>query len=243
MPYNLRLDNVGYGFGDRVLFRGVSFSVAHGEKLVIAGRSGSGKSVLLEICAGLLEPHEGSVFINDRDVRTIQQSEMISIRQNMGVVFQKHALISNFTIFENIALPLRYHTSLSDKEIGIAVGKFLSLIEAAPLARQLPETLSFGQAKLVSIARALIMTPEVVLMDEPLSGLDPVASDKAMTIIMELADRKESTSIIVSNTMHLVERLRCPVVFINNGGISFLPDVTINNASESAFSLFMSGKV
>lgn len=225
MPSQIRLNNIAYAFNNLDLFSEVNFSVSCGQVVVIMGRSGSGKSTLLEISAGLKEPLSGKVLWGGRDIRDLSVSELTAERRKVGFVFQHHALISNLTVFDNIALPLRYHSSMPDKTLQVMVNQHLDKFKIGELCDTLPEALSVGQARLVSIARALIMRPELLFLDEPVGGLDPVIARKIIAILLQLRNRSNLTIVMVSHIINFIEKLRCPIVFLNNKTATYYENI------------------
>jgi ABC-type methionine transport system ATPase subunit len=181
------------------------------------GTSGSGKSTLLEICAGLHMPSTGRVVWDGKDIRELSQAALVAERRKMGFVFQQHGLISNLTVFENIALPLRYHTSLQDQALHAMIEQHCKKFGIEDFRDRLPETLSVGQARLVAIARALIMRPECLFLDEPINGLDPVIADTIITILLKLSNQRNLTFFVVSHTISFIEQLQGPVLFLDKG--------------------------
>jgi phospholipid/cholesterol/gamma-HCH transport system ATP-binding protein len=201
MSARLRLEKVSYGWGGRPLLTAIDLALAEGELLLITGASGSGKSTLLEICAGLLEPPEGHVRWRGQTVAQLEAAEIEEQRTHMGVMFQRHALISNYTIFENIALPLRYHLRLSDAQVHARVSAQLAAFELEGVARHLPEQVSLGQARLASFGRALIMQPDLLLLDEPTIGLDEAWGGKLLESVATLQRSAKLSAVIFCQTL------------------------------------------
>src|SRR5437773_6969176 len=168
------------------VLRGVSFRLDKGETLVVMGGSGSGKTVLLRHIAGLIRPDAGEVRVFGRNIEGLGEEELLPIRRRMGYVFQGAALFDSLSVFENVAFPLREHTSLPEAEIRTRVMHFLSLValgeDVLPL---LPSELSGGMRKRVGIARALVIEPEMLLFDEPTAGLDPTNSKTVGELILQ----------------------------------------------------------
>lgn len=235
MPSQIQLNNIGYAFDNAELFSNVNFTVSNGQVVILMGRSGSGKSTLLEISAGLKEPLSGEVFWDGRDIRDLSRAELIAERRKVGFVFQHHALISNMSVFDNIALPLRYHSSMPDKTLQVMVDQHLDKFEIQELRSKLPEALSVGQARLVSIARALIMRPEFLFLDEPISGLDPVIARKIIAILFKLSKQSDLTILMVSHIISFIERLQCPILFLNKGTTTFYESIDRFRKAAEAF--------
>lgn len=220
MPFSLSLEGIGYGYNGVPVFSDITLDVPSGDILVITGRSGSGKSTILEICAGLKMPHSGNVFWNGRAFNSLSRTQIQQVRMTTGYVFQPHALISNFPVFENVALPLRYHTQMDDAVLRKRVAAHLELFNIAHIAGKRPEALSVGQCRLASIARAFVMSPEVVFLDEPLSGLDPQTAKIVTDILKRMARYNDVTLVIVSHEADFIRDMQCRVAFLENGTVS-----------------------
>jgi ABC-type transporter Mla maintaining outer membrane lipid asymmetry ATPase subunit MlaF len=187
--------------------------------MVIGGRSGCGKSTLLEICAGLLPPKSGRIFWEGRNIAEFTQGERIAARQRIGYIFQKHALIHNFTIFDNVALPLRYHTDQSEREIRSAVRRLLEEVGLFGVDGKFPNELSSGQTKCAAIARSLIMNPNIVFADEPTSGVDPFTQSCIVNVIAQYRIEHQATVVMISNEAKTIENFNSPVKILENGKI------------------------
>jgi phospholipid/cholesterol/gamma-HCH transport system ATP-binding protein len=219
MPEKISLANINFVVNGKPLLKNISFSLSEEEKMIVTGRSGSGKSVLLEISAGLIRPHEGQVFINGSDIREMTRNELLRIRQEMGFVFQKNALICNINSFENIALPLRYHLHLSETEIKKRVMKSMEKLSITHLRQERPEALSISEARRVSIARSLIMNPKLLFLDQPLSGLDPVTAIPIINLIEDLHAQKNLAMLITSHNIQMMKQLRCKIAVLDQGSL------------------------
>lgn len=205
MPDKIELEKVCFKQGKAPLLREISFSVKRGDILVISGRSGEGKSTLLEICVGLKRPSSGRVLWDGQDISSFSRRVLLEKRQSTGYVFQIHALISNHSVFENIALPLRVRSGITDKEIEKRVRKIMDEFCLENIDGLFPELLSAGQLKSVAVARALISEPDMLLLDEPLSGLDPFTARKIMNVIYEHQNRRKMSVIMVSHETDIWE--------------------------------------
>lgn len=189
-------------FGDTYVLRDVSLSVPRGEVAVIIGGSGAGKTTLLRILIGLEQPTSGQVFIDGIDIAHLSGRPLDRVRKKFGMVFQYSALLDSLTVLDNVAFPLREHTSLKAKEIR---EKVLGMLETLGLRREdgakMPSELSGGMRKRVALARALMLEPEIIIYDEPTSGLDPVTSRMVDDLISETRDRFNVTSVVISHDM------------------------------------------
>ena len=183
----------------------------------MAGRSGCGKSTFLEICAGLLHPQSGKIFWEGKCVAELTREEFTAARQRAGFVFQKHALIHNFTIFDNIALPLRYHTAIAERDIRVRVNRLMEELGLFGVDHKFPNELSLGQAKCAALARALIMDPCIVFADEPTAGMDPYTGACIARVINNIRLEKHPVIIISCNEAAMIRSMRCPVKILDNG--------------------------
>jgi len=201
----LELKNISIAFDQEKILDSISMSFPRGKLITITGPSGCGKSTLLRIAAGLLYPDEGEVIIDGTNIFTVSRSAIFRSRKDSAFVFQDAALISNLSVYENIALPLRYHYTLSEKEIEKRVMKVLEEFDLKEEKDLLPARLSFGQKKLVSFARGLIMKPRLLFFDEPVSGIDAIAREKMIGKIIPLRDDPNITLIMVSHNLEFIK--------------------------------------
>ncbi|MGA0556293.1 ABC transporter ATP-binding protein [Larkinella sp. VNQ87] len=189
-------------FGDLHVLRGVDLDLYQGENLVVLGRSGTGKSVLIKIISGLLEPDEGSVTVLGQDVRALSNKELDALRLKIGFSFQSSALYDSMTVRENLEFPLiRNVRNLSRADINKAVEEALEDVGLSQTINQMPSELSGGQRKRIGIARTLILKPEIMLYDEPTAGLDPITSNEINNLINEVQERHNTSSIIITHDL------------------------------------------
>ncbi|GAB3932131.1 ABC transporter ATP-binding protein [Larkinella terrae] len=189
-------------FGDLHVLRGVDLDLYQGENLVVLGRSGTGKSVLIKIIAGLLEPDQGSVTVLGEDVRQLNKRELDALRLKLGFSFQNSALYDSMTVRENLEFPLiRNVRNLSRADIDKAVEEALADVGLSQTINQMPSELSGGQRKRIGIARTLILKPEIMLYDEPTAGLDPITSNEINHLINEVQERHNTSSIIITHDL------------------------------------------
>jgi len=196
----LSFEDVRIGFGQGDVLTGLSFSVAAGETKVLVGESGTGKSLTLKLAAGLLQPDSGSVHVLGRDLSHLSEKELLDFRRQIGFVFQEGALFDSLSVAENVAYRLR-EDHLNDEEIEQRVRESLRFVEMEDTLDKLPSELSGGMRRRVSIARALISRPPVVLYDSPTAGLDPVTSQTIITLIMRLRDTQGVTSMLATHRL------------------------------------------
>ena len=189
-------------FGDNHVLRGIDLKVCKGENIVVLGRSGTGKSVLIKIIAGLLKPDSGSVNVLGYDVPSLDEKELRDLRLKLGFSFQSSALYDSMTVRENLEFPLvRNSRHLSRKQIMDAIADALDAVGLLQTMNQMPSELSGGQRKRIGIARTLIMQPQIMLYDEPTAGLDPITSTEINSLIVEVQKRFHTTSIIITHDL------------------------------------------
>ncbi|MBN1576744.1 MAG: ATP-binding cassette domain-containing protein [Chitinispirillaceae bacterium] len=203
MPVKLEIDGIFWSAGVFPLLRGISLTVERGEIMVIGGRSGCGKSILLEICAGLKRPERGRIVWDDIDIATMSRNELLTARQRIGYVFQQYALIANYSIFENIALPLRSRGDLAEKEIDVRVHTVMEEVALFNVEKHFPESLSNGQLRAAALARALVTDPEMLFLDEPVSGLDPQTASGIRAVLHARQRRRERTIVTICHDLYL----------------------------------------
>ena len=231
-------------FGQAEVLRGVSFTLDKGETLVIMGGSGSGKTVLLRTIAGLIRPAGGEIRVFGIDITRLSEEELLPIRRRMGYVFQGAALFDSLTVYDNVAFPLREHTSLPASEIRNRVIHVLSLVGLAEdVLPKLPSELSGGMRKRVGIARALVAEPEMLLFDEPTAGLDPTNSKMVGELIVKLKGGVCDTSIVVTHDIELARTVADRVAILVNGRFAAIgPADEIMNSSDPAVQAFLAGE-
>ncbi|QDU85830.1 putative ABC transporter ATP-binding protein [Planctomycetes bacterium Pla163] len=215
----IRFENVVKVLGGRRVLDGLNFEVPRGETLVIMGPSGTGKSVTLRHIVGLMQPDEGRVVVDGSDMSTIKKKELAELRKRTGYLFQDGALINWLNVGENVALPLRENTRASDDEIHQRVVEKLELVRLPDIWDKMPGELSGGMRKRVGLARALVTDPQIVLYDEPNAGLDPETSNTINTLMRDLADRLDITSVVVTHLVSCVRTVADRVILLDGGGV------------------------
>jgi phospholipid/cholesterol/gamma-HCH transport system ATP-binding protein len=213
----IRFVDVHKSFGSNRVLDGLSFEVDRGQTLGIMGPSGTGKSVVLRHIVGLLTPDSGLVEVEGREIRRLKRAELSELRKRMGFLFQEGALINWLNAGENVALPLRENTNLSDAEIREKVEHKLELVHIPDTWEKMPSELSGGMRKRVGLARALITEPQIILYDEPNAGLDPEIAASINELIVELQDRLEVTSIVVEHRVRCIRTVADEVLFLEKG--------------------------
>lgn|SRR5690606_889226 len=198
----IRIQNLYKSFGEKHVLSGVNLDLHRGENLVVLGRSGTGKSVLIKIIAGLLKPDKGSVEVLGRDVPLLNEKELKELRLKLGFSFQHSALYDSMTVKENLKFPLvRHKRHLSRKEIESAIDSVLDSVGLMETKFQMPAELSGGQRKRIGIARTLILNPEIMLYDEPTAGLDPTTSIEINSLINSVKENFHTSSIIITHDL------------------------------------------
>ena len=194
----LEFRNVSFSFGDTRVLRDVSFQLGRGEMIVLLGESGSGKSVLLRLAIGLLKPDSGQIFVGDREIDTLDETELLAIRGGlMGMVFQEESLFTGLSVFDNVAYRLQEH-NWSEESIQAAVDEVLSFVGLSGEDQKFPEQLSGGMKRRVEIARAMVGWPSIMLFDEPTMSLDPIVAAQTLDLIMRARDVNKISSIYVT---------------------------------------------
>jgi phospholipid/cholesterol/gamma-HCH transport system ATP-binding protein len=207
--------------GEQEILRGVDLSVAKGETLVIIGRSGGGKSVLLKHLIGLMQPDAGEIWIDGENIIGLTERKLAAIRLKVGILFQGGALFDSMTVEENIAFPLREAGERDLEKIGEKVREMLEVIELDGEEKKMPVNLSGGMKKRVGLARSIIRRPSCVLYDEPTAGLDPVVSDSINRLIRRLQERFGVTSIVVTHDMKSAFHIADHIAYLHEGRIYF----------------------
>jgi phospholipid/cholesterol/gamma-HCH transport system ATP-binding protein len=218
----IEIKNLHKSFGSNKVLQGVNLDIHPGETLVIIGRSGCGKSVLLKHIVGLLNPDEGYVKLKDKIIGELPQKELYEIRKNFGFLFQGAALFDSMTVEENVSLPLvESKNAFSKNEIKKIVIEKLELVGLKDALDVKPAELSGGMKKRVGLARALVTNPEYILYDEPTTGLDPIMSDSIDSLIKELSEKIKVTTVVVTHDMYSVKNVAAKVAMMHEGKIHF----------------------
>jgi phospholipid/cholesterol/gamma-HCH transport system ATP-binding protein len=215
----VELRDVHLRFESKEVLCGVSLTVEPQDRLVIMGQSGSGKSTILRLILGILAPTEGSVFFKQFEISRLPRRKLQKIRTQVGMVYQYSALLSSRTVRDNVALPLEELTRKTPEEIDRIVDEKLELVGMAGVKSQMPSELSGGMRKRVSLARALVMEPELILFDEPSAGLDPVISSVIDELIISLTEQSKVTSVIVTHEMDSAFRIGTKMAMLYQGEI------------------------
>jgi phospholipid/cholesterol/gamma-HCH transport system ATP-binding protein len=218
----IELEHVFLGFG-RPILEDVSFAALAGETIVVAGESGTGKSTTLKLILRLLVPDSGRVLIDGEDITRLSFADALKVREKMGMVFQGAALFDSLTVFENVAYPLREHTTMTEEEIEERVREKLQFVDLNPdrVMDQLPSDLSGGMRKRVGIARGMANNPKIMLYDEPTSGLDPLTTGTITHLIIKLQRELGVTSVVVTHDIRSAFRMASRIAVLHNCKIEF----------------------
>jgi phospholipid/cholesterol/gamma-HCH transport system ATP-binding protein len=211
----IEVRNLQKSFGAQKVLEDVSFRIEHGESVVIIGRSGGGKSVLLKHIIGLLQPDSGDVLVDGENIVAMNERQLLRVRRKFGMVFQGAALFDSMTVAENVAFGLRRHEHLTEGEIAKRVAKALEVVDLPGTENKNPAELSGGMRKRVGLARAIVYEPQIVLYDEPTTGLDPIVSDSIDRLIIRVRDHLKVTSIVVTHDMRTARRVGNRVLMLH----------------------------
>ena len=206
-------------FGDRTVLDGINLTIPEGKITVIMGGSGCGKSTFLKNLIGLLKPEEGEIWIHGKNVASLTEKEFDEVRKKFGMLFQGAALFNSQTVGENVALPLREHTDLSEEIIRIIVKIKLELVGLTGFEDFYPHQLSGGMKKRVALARAIALDPKIVFYDEPGAGLDPITASMIDQLILDLSRKLKITSVVVTHEMKSAFRIADQMVVLHRGKV------------------------
>lgn len=234
--------DLGYTVNGLVILEGISVKLHRGEILGVMGMSGSGKTSLLKSMIGLVRPTTGDVLIAGQSIVDMPEKELAGVRRKMGMCFQYAALFDSLTVGENVAFPLRQHTDLAEPDIAAVVDQKLGLVGMAGTQEKMPADLSGGERKRVGIARAIALDPEIVLYDEPSSGLDPIMAGVIDDVIASLRDELGVASVVVSHHVRNVFAVCDYVVMLYEGrAIAQGTAREMQNSTDAAVRQFVSG--
>jgi len=219
----IEFKRVSKAYGQKRVLDDVNLKVMRGEVLVILGGSGTGKSVSLRHMNGLEQPDDGEVWVDGVEVSELPEEELVPVRKKIGMLFQSGALFDSMTVFENIAFALREHTSWSDEKIAARVAEVLGFVNlGSDVERLLPSSLSGGMKKRVSLARTVALKPDILLYDEPTTGLDPVTSMTINRLIVDLNERLATTSVVVTHDIVSALFVADRIAFLQNARFAFV---------------------
>ena len=215
----IKLIDVHKSFGKQHVLRGVHLDIEDGKTTVIIGKSGGGKSVLLKHIIGLLQPDSGQVLIDGVDITKLNDKRLNETRKKFGMLFQEAALFDSMTVGENVAFPLREHTKFKEEEIREIVADRLRDVGLTGIEQKLPSELSGGMRKRVGLARAIALHPQIVLFDEPTTGLDPVMTEAINQLIMETQNKLHLTCVVISHDLGSIFKISDKIAMLYEGEI------------------------
>ncbi len=218
----ITISNLKKSFREKRVLQGVSLDIRTGETMVVIGRSGCGKSVLLKHIVGLLMPDEGEVAVDGQIISRLSEKDLYALRLKFGLLFQGAALFDSMSVGENVGIALRENRQMSEKDIAKTVAEKLEMVGLPNIERLKPSELSGGMRKRVGLARALATNPSYIFYDEPTTGLDPIMSDSIDTLIRDLAKQLRVTSVVVTHDMQSVYKVADRVAMMHDGKVYFL---------------------
>lgn len=216
----IEIRDLKYSRGHRVIFEGLNLTIKRGEITALMGPSGTGKTTLLRLITRQLIPQHGTIYVNGVDISTLNMAELYQMRQRFGMLFQNGALLTDLTVFENVAFPLREHTKLTNRLIRHVVLTKLHAVGLRGAADMMPAELSGGMARRVALARAMVMDPEILIYDEPFVGLDPISMGVIVRLVRRMNDALGITSIIVSHDVAEVSTVADCSFLISDGKVA-----------------------
>jgi phospholipid/cholesterol/gamma-HCH transport system ATP-binding protein len=239
----VRVDGLTKSFGRQAVWADVSLTLPAGEISVLLGPSGTGKSVFLKTLVGLLRPDRGSIWIEGRDLPRLTEAELYEIRRLFGVLFQDGALFGSMTLYDNVAFPLREHTRKSESDIRRIVTEKLDMVGMAGAEDKLPGQISGGMRKRAGLARALVLEPQIVLFDEPDSGLDPVRTAYLNQLIIDLNQTTDATFLIVTHDVNTARTVPDNIGMLYHGRLAmFGPREMLLSSSEPVVRQFLNAQ-
>jgi len=230
-------------FGAKTILNGVDLNIEEGKITVIIGRSGGGKSVLLKHIIGLLKPDDGHIYLNGTDITILRERELNDIRKRFGMLFQGAALFDSMTVGENVGFALREHTGLDDEVIKKSVKEKLERVGLRDVENMMPADLSGGMMKRVGLARAIIMDPEIVLFDEPTTGLDPIMSASIADLVLETQRSLKTTYVLITHDMPFTYKIADKIAMLHEGRIIASGTTTeMKNNPDPVLRQFLEGR-
>jgi len=238
----IEIRNLKYSRGPRAIFDGLNLTIKRGRVTAIMGPSGTGKTTLLRLITRQLIPEEGAIYVDGVDIATLNQKKLYKLRTRFGMLFQNGALLTDLTVFENVAFPLREHTKLSNRLIRHVVLTKLHAVGLRGAADMMPSELSGGMARRVALARAMVMDPDILIYDEPFVGLDPISMGVIVRLVRRMNDALDITSIVVSHDIEETTTVADCSFLLSNGKVaaSGSPD-ELRTASSELVRQFMHG--
>lgn len=216
----VRIENLKKQFGTQQVLKGVSMELRKGENLVVLGKSGTGKSVLIKCMVRLLDADEGKINVDGEEINTLKSKELNKVREKIGFLFQSGALYDSMTVRENLAFPLkRIKKGLTEDEVNAKISEALENVGLPDVIDKMPSELSGGMRKRVSLARTVIVDPTIMLYDEPTTGLDPVTSDEISDLINHIQKKYKTSSIIITHDIECVRTVANRIIMLHEGEV------------------------
>lgn len=215
----IQIQNLHKSFGSKIVLNGVNLTIKDGETLVIIGRSGTGKSVLLKHITGIMEPDQGKILVDGKDLFSLTAKEQAQLQFNIGMLFQGAALFDSLDVLGNVGFSLYEHTKTPESKILEIVREKLSLVGLKGIEEMMPADLSGGMKKRVGLARAICNDPKIILYDEPTTGLDPINADVINDLILRMQERLKVTSVVVTHDMTSAYKVANRIAMLYNGSI------------------------
>ncbi len=239
----IRVAKLYKSFGDSQVLRGVDLEVHQGKSMVVIGGSGSGKTVLIKCIIGLMQPDEGEIYVDDLEISNLNEKGMTEVRKKFGMLFQWGALFDSMTVWENVGFGLRHQTHLKEGDIRRIASEKLALVGLRNVEDLMPSELSGGMRKRVSLARAIAIEPEILLYDEPTTGIDPIMADAINDLIVEMREKLNVTSIAITHDMKSAYKIGDRIAMLYQGKIIEIgtPE-EIRNSSNSIVQQFIEGR-
>lgn len=238
------MNDIHKSFGDFKVHKGINVNIPKGAITVILGPSGTGKSVLLKQMMGLLMPDKGEIFVGGVDITKIDKKDLINVRKKFGMLFQNAALFDSMNVYDNVAFPLREHTKFNEKKIKEVVFEKLRLVGLKDVEKKLPSELSGGMRKRVGLARAIALEPDIILYDEPTTGLDPIMKDVVDNLIYDTQKQLGITSVVISHDIDSTYKIADYVTMIYDGKTTFNGSVEeFKNSDNPYVRQFTSGSM
>ena len=239
----IRVVNLHKSFGENQVLRGVDLEVQQGESMVVIGGSGSGKTVLIKCIIGLIQPDEGEIYVDGLEITSLKEKRMNEVRKKFGMLFQWGALFDSMTVWENVGFGLRHQRHLKEEEIRKIASEKLALVGLNNVEDLMPSELSGGMKKRVSLARAIAIEPEILLYDEPTTGIDPIMADAINDLMIEMRQKLNVTSIAITHDMKSAYKIADRIAMLFNGKIveAGSPE-EIKNSSSLIVQQFIQGK-
>lgn len=231
----IEINNLTKRFDDLVVLDDISLSVEEGENLVVFGRSGTGKSVLLKCIIGLMSPDNGEILVKGQSITELSIKKLNKVRKSIGFLFQGAALYDSMTVRENLDFTLKRHIHLPQNEINKKIVQTLDMVNLRDAIDKMPSELSGGMRKRIGLARAIIIDPEIMFYDEPTTGLDPITSKEISDLILNLQNQLNMTSIVVTHDLICAEIIANRAIFLRDGKIAYEGKIETLTASTDPF--------